>query len=131
MVIGHYQKTTEAVVQSLASVTHSYMIQVLISMSGKLGRKLYICFQEAGGQFGKFVTEEERKIYHQTLSLNARGVANCPLHLWFLGWKEFWKKNYRTLRSFCLIPVQVKQIQHLHLKSFPQWYRSTHKSYST
>ena len=44
--------------RSCSSVTHSYMIQVLISMSSELGRKLYICFQETGGQFGKLVTKQ-------------------------------------------------------------------------
>ena len=51
------EKTTEATVSSLASTTHSYIIQVLISMSGCLEKKLYICFQEAGGKFGKCVSK--------------------------------------------------------------------------
>ena len=46
------EKTTEANVASVASTTHSCTIQVLISMSGRLTKKLYICFQEAGGKFG-------------------------------------------------------------------------------
>ena len=46
------KKTTVA---SVASTTHSYTIQVLISMSGRLAKKLYICFQEAGGKFAKRV----------------------------------------------------------------------------
>ena len=44
-------KTTEATVASVASTTHAYTIQVLISMPGRLAKKLYICFQEAGGKF--------------------------------------------------------------------------------
>ena len=50
------QKTTE--VASVASITHSYTIQVLISISGRLAKKLYICFQEAGCKFGKRVSEK-------------------------------------------------------------------------
>ena len=51
------EKTTEATVASVASSTHSYTIQVLISMSGRLAMKFYICFQEGGGKFGKCVSE--------------------------------------------------------------------------
>ncbi|XP_069673414.1 uncharacterized protein [Periplaneta americana] len=51
------EKTNEAVVQSIASTTHSFTIQVLFSMSGHLAKKLYICLQEAGGKFGKCISE--------------------------------------------------------------------------
>ena len=51
------EKTTEATVASVASTALSYTIQVLISMIGRLAKKLYICFQEAGGKFGKRVPE--------------------------------------------------------------------------
>ena len=46
------EKDTLALIQSQHSLTHSYTAQVLISMSGKLANKLYICFQEVGGKFG-------------------------------------------------------------------------------
>ena len=49
------EKTTEATVASVAFTAHSYTIQILISMSGRLAKKLYICFQEAGCKFGKRV----------------------------------------------------------------------------
>jgi len=39
-------------VQNVNSLTHSYTIQVLISNSGHLAPKLFICFQEQGGKFG-------------------------------------------------------------------------------
>ena len=51
------RKTTEATVASVVSATHSYTIQVLISMSGCLAKKLHICFREAGGKFGKRISE--------------------------------------------------------------------------
>ena len=51
------EKTTEATVARVASTTHSYTIQLLISMSACLAKKLYICFQEAGGKFSKRVSE--------------------------------------------------------------------------
>ena len=37
--------------------THSYTIHMFIFMSGCLAKKLYICFQEAGGKFGKLVSD--------------------------------------------------------------------------
>ena len=50
-------KTTEAIVASVASTTHSYTIHVLISLLGRLEKKLYICFQDAGDKFGKLVSK--------------------------------------------------------------------------
>ena len=47
------EKSTEATVASVASTLHSCTIQVLISMSGRLAKKVCICFQEADGKFGK------------------------------------------------------------------------------
>ena len=51
------EKTTEATVARVASTTYSYTIQVLISISGHVTKKFCICFQEAGGKFGKHVYE--------------------------------------------------------------------------
>ena len=51
------EKTTGATFASVASTTHSYTIQILVSNSGCLAKKLFICFQEAGGKFGKRVSE--------------------------------------------------------------------------
>ena len=51
------QKTAKATVASVASTAHSYTIQVFMSMSGGLAKKLCICFQEAGGKFGKRISE--------------------------------------------------------------------------
>ena len=51
------KKITEATVATVASTAYSYTIQVLISMPGRLEKKLYICFQEAGGKFDKRVSE--------------------------------------------------------------------------
>lgn len=49
------EKDTWASCQSSNSLTHSYTIQIHISLAGKLGNKLYICFQEKGGSFGSKV----------------------------------------------------------------------------
>lgn len=46
------EKDTWARCQSTNSLTHSYTIQVHISLSGKLGKSIYICFQERSGSFG-------------------------------------------------------------------------------
>ena len=51
------EETTEATVARVASTTHSYTIQVLISISGDLPKKFCICFEEAGGKFSKRVSE--------------------------------------------------------------------------
>ena len=55
------EKITEATVASVPSTTHSCNIQVLISMSGRLAKKLYVCFQEAGGKFGNRVSETSKR----------------------------------------------------------------------
>jgi hypothetical protein len=46
------EKETFSFIQASNSLTHSYTVQILISMDGKLGKKLYICFQEAKDTFG-------------------------------------------------------------------------------
>ncbi|KAJ4441457.1 hypothetical protein ANN_11312 [Periplaneta americana] len=47
------EKKTEANVKRVSSITHSYTIHVLISMSGRLTKKLYY----TGDKFGKRVSE--------------------------------------------------------------------------
>ena len=44
------------VIQSMNSVTHSYTLQVYISLAGKMGKLAYLCFQEPTGNFGIRVT---------------------------------------------------------------------------
>ena len=39
------------------SLTHSYTIQVHISAAGKLGKRLFVCFQEPKGCFGPQISE--------------------------------------------------------------------------
>ena len=54
------EKETFAMVQNINSLTHSYTIQELISNDGHLAPKLFICFQEASGEFGPRVNERVR-----------------------------------------------------------------------
>ena len=52
---------THGKIESSYNLSHSYTIMPLISMSGKLARKLYICLQEKDGKFGPRVAKEVQK----------------------------------------------------------------------
>lgn len=51
------EKDTEAKIKSEHSTTHSYTIVPMLSMDGALKSPLFICLQEAGGEFGPRVTQ--------------------------------------------------------------------------
>ena len=55
------ERETVSTLQSYNSATHSYTIDVAISMDGRLADRLYICFQEPSGKFGPRVSRENRK----------------------------------------------------------------------
>ena len=46
------ERTTMSVAQQMDKLTHSYTLQPIISMSGKLQRNIMIVFQEKDGKFG-------------------------------------------------------------------------------
>lgn len=52
------EKVTLATYQSINSITHSYTIDIALSMSGHLAKKMYICFQEKDGKFGSRVIKK-------------------------------------------------------------------------
>ena len=52
------EKNTVSTLQSCNIATHSYTIDVAISMDGRLADKLFICFQEPSGKFGPRVSRE-------------------------------------------------------------------------
>lgn len=58
------EKTTVAKTESKNKMTHSYTIQPIITLSGKLMSPLYICLQEIGGRFGPIV-ERNVQALHQ------------------------------------------------------------------
>jgi len=49
------EKETICAAKSLNATTHSHSIMPLIFMDGKMHKKLLVCLQESGGQFGKRV----------------------------------------------------------------------------
>ncbi len=51
------EKATTASVSSLHATTHSYTIQPIITLEGKLLSSLFICLQESGGKFGPRVQQ--------------------------------------------------------------------------
>lgn len=86
---AHYLSTTgvrtiEASAQSVPSTAHCYTVQSLAIMSGKLGQKLFICFQESGGRFGKQVAESIRSHIPPNIVIVVAAV-NCPLIRSFHG----------------------------------------------
>ena len=50
------ERNTVSTLQSCNSATHSYTIDVAISMDGRLADKLYICFEKPSGKFGPRVS---------------------------------------------------------------------------
>jgi hypothetical protein len=52
------QKSTFAVAHTSSGATHSYTINAAISMAGKLGQKVCICFQEPEEKFGTIVQKK-------------------------------------------------------------------------
>ena len=51
------EKSTEAIIQSFNSLSHSYTIMPLLSMEGRLLSPMLICLQEPAGSFGPIVQE--------------------------------------------------------------------------
>ncbi|XP_035705862.1 uncharacterized protein LOC110847661 [Folsomia candida] len=56
------EKSTSAVKESKNKQTHSYTIQPIVSMSGKLISALLICLQEQDGKFGKIVQKSVSEV---------------------------------------------------------------------
>ena len=52
------EKATLSCIKSTLATTHSYTIQVMISMDGKLLAPLFLCLQEPGGTFGPIVRQK-------------------------------------------------------------------------
>lgn len=65
------EKDTWARCQSTNSLTHSYTIQIHTSLAGKLGKKIYICFQEKSGTFGPLVRASLERNTPSNVSLDA------------------------------------------------------------
>ena len=55
------ERDTLGLAQNMNSLSHSYTIQVHISAAGKLGKKLFVCFQEPKGFFGTQISEKLKK----------------------------------------------------------------------
>lgn len=54
------EKSTLALVSSQNAITHSYTIQPIISMEGKLLSPLFLCLKEPSGKFGPIVSKNLR-----------------------------------------------------------------------
>ena len=65
------EKSTAGVVQSVHSSTHSYTIDVAVSMDGRLANKLYICLQEPQGTFGPQVAKKLATMCPQNIHVEA------------------------------------------------------------
>ena len=96
------EKTNEATVASGASTTHSYNIQILISMWGRLAKKLYICFQELAGKFGKRVSETLQRNQPPNIEYDCSTSGKMPTAL-VLPWMR--KVLQPELKGASLLPL--------------------------
>ena len=65
------EETTACGLQLVHSSTHSYTIDVALSLGGKLASKLYICFQETQGTFGPNVSMKLEATYPRNIHVDA------------------------------------------------------------
>lgn len=92
-----------ASVQQSHSLTHSYTIQPLISMSGELIQPLFIVLQERSGEFGPNVSEDLFKHPEISIHCNTSGkVTKEMLKKWFqdIYFESFSSKSLLLLDSY-------------------------------
>lgn len=70
------EKSTEAIIQSFSSLTHSYTIMPLLSMEGKLLFPMLICLQETTGSFGPNVQQTMLKPDNLMIRCSRSGKMN-------------------------------------------------------
>jgi hypothetical protein len=70
-------KDTFAIAHSSSGLTHSYTINVAISMAAKLGQKLYIYFQDPERKFGKII---QKNIVEAIQDFNLKNIFYQSQH---------------------------------------------------
>ncbi|RWS00424.1 uncharacterized protein B4U79_05620 [Dinothrombium tinctorium] len=85
------ESNTSVLVDSTNATTHSFTIQVMISLSGKVMEPFYICLQESGGTFGPRVSQ------------NLFNPGNCVINCSNSG--KMTKQLVRHWGEQCLKPV--------------------------
>lgn len=117
--------------------THSYSVQIHISMAGKLGKKMYIVFQEyPGGKFGPMVQKKVDKLLEDLPNLVVTSTTSGKLHKENMGdWAiqcfkpDFKKKCLLLLDSWgghndhlqikTKVGCKKKNLDDLHIETIP------------
>jgi hypothetical protein len=73
------EKTTLAAVRSINATTHSYTVQPMISMSGKIVGPIYLCLKEINGQMSDNIRASLPKVKNVIVSCSASGKLTTPL----------------------------------------------------
>ena len=73
------EKATYLCVGSMHSTTHSYTIQLIITMAGQILPKFLICIQEISGQFGPIVPQQLPKFDNVFITCSKSGKMTRDL----------------------------------------------------
>jgi hypothetical protein len=84
------EKTTLSAVRSINATTHSYTVQPMISMSGKIVGPVYLCLKEINGQMSDNIRANLPKVKNVIVSCSASGKLTTSL-------VKYW-------RDKCLLP---------------------------
>jgi len=84
------EKTTLATVRSINATTHSYTIQPIISMSGKVVGPVFLCLEESNGRMSANIRANLPQVQNVIVTCSASGKLTTSL-------VEYWRDN-------CLIP---------------------------
>ena len=80
------EKNTHLQVGSVSAATHSYTIQPIISMDGRLLSPVFICLQEPSGRLGPTVESRMLKLPNVSISCSKSGKLT-KTHI------EYWCRN--------------------------------------
>lgn len=70
------EKDTNALAQSMNSLSHSYTVMPLLTMSGEIRTPVLICLQEESGQFGPVVTRTMERPNNLYITCTRSGKVN-------------------------------------------------------
>jgi len=84
------EKTTLASVRSTNNTTHSYTVQPIISMSGKIVGPVYVCLKEANGRMSENIKGNLPRVNNVVVTCSASGKLTTSL--------------VQDWRDMCLIP---------------------------
>lgn len=94
------EKQSEGMVNSINPTTHSYTIQPVISMEGKLLSPLFVCLKESKVTFGPRVANDLPEFYNTEVVCSKSGKLDKHL---FRIWVENWLSKMIDESGKCLL----------------------------